>query len=60
MKHQTKGFDKMIKRAIELGFKVEFKNNKHFVYHPDGIRMRICHADEKGIHGLRRFIQKRD
>ena len=50
----------MIKRAIELGFKVEFKNNKHFVYHPDGIRMRICHADEKGIHGLRRFIQKRD
>jgi hypothetical protein len=59
MAHQTKDFDKMIEKAIELGFRVEFKNNKHFVMHPDGIRMRICHADSKGVHDLRRFIGKK-
>jgi hypothetical protein len=32
MAHQTKDFDKMIEKAIQLGFRVIMKNNKHFVY----------------------------
>lgn len=57
--HDRKNFDKLIKTAKELGFKVQTRNNKVFVFHFDPKKgCRSCHPDEKGFHDLRRFIYK--
>lgn len=41
-----------------MGFRIEERNNKVFVYHHDKTKgFRTCHPDEKGLHDLRRFIK---
>jgi hypothetical protein len=57
--HNFKNFDRMLKEATKRGFRVEHKNAKVMVFHPDKEKgFRLFHPDEKGYHHLRRFINK--
>jgi hypothetical protein len=57
--HEIREFNKLIKIAKKMGFQIETRNNKIFVYHKDRNKgFRTCHPDQKGYHDLCRFIYK--